>query len=83
VPSDEQIPEGTQDDHKGPSHLAGILRARAIGQESELLRSLFLFPSPPQKKVKERVAALARPRQSGNTLFYSGVGGLAANQSDF
>ena len=29
----------------------------------------FLFPSPPQKRVQERVAALARPRQSGNTLF--------------
>ena len=28
----------------------------------------FLFPSPPQKGVKERVAALARERQSGNTL---------------
>jgi len=30
----------------------------------------FLFPSPPQKRVKERVAAVARPRHSGNTLFY-------------
>ncbi len=29
----------------------------------------FLFPSPPQKRVKERVAAVARPRHSGNTLF--------------
>ena len=28
----------------------------------------FLFPSPPQKRVQERVAALALPRQSGNTL---------------
>ena len=29
----------------------------------------FLFPSPPQKGVKERVAAWARSRPSGNTLF--------------
>ena len=34
-----------------------------------LSKVFFLFPSPPQKRVKERVAALARERQSGNTLF--------------
>src|SRR6266566_188626 len=29
----------------------------------------FLFPSPPQKRVQERVAGCARPRPTGNTLF--------------
>jgi len=29
-----------------------------------------LFPSPPQKRVKERVAGWARSRPTGNTLFY-------------
>src|SRR5260221_14377685 len=28
----------------------------------------FLFPSPPQKRVQERGAAVARPRHSGTTL---------------
>src|SRR5258708_38361920 len=42
----------------------------------------FLFPSPPQKRGKERVAALARPRQSGNTLLIHLGWGLYANQSD-
>ena len=41
----------------------------------------FLFPSPPQKRVKERVAALALPRQSGNTLFYN-LGWGACCQSE-
>jgi len=37
----------------------------------------FLFPSPPQKRVQERGAALARERQSGTTLFINlGWGGL-------
>jgi len=43
----------------------------------------FLFPSPPQKRVKERGAALARERQSGTTLLIHLGWGLAANQSDF
>src|SRR6266566_106232 len=34
-----------------------------------LLRRLFPLPLPPQKRVKERVAAVALPRHSGNTLF--------------
>ena len=42
----------------------------------------FLFPSPPQKGVKERGAALARERQSGTTLLIHLGWGLAANQSD-
>src|SRR5258708_39542724 len=29
----------------------------------------FLFPSPPQKRVKERGTAVALPRHSGTTLF--------------
>ena len=43
----------------------------------------FLFPSPPQKKIKERVAAVARERQSGNMLLIHLEWGLATNQSDF
>src|SRR6266478_6030226 len=44
----------------------------------------FLFPSPPQKRGKERVAGWARERQSGHTLLiHLGWGGLAAKQSDF
>jgi len=41
----------------------------------------FLFPSPPQKRVQERVAALARERQSGNTLFIT-LGWGACCQSE-
>ncbi len=42
-----------------------------------LLKSFFLFPSPPQKRGKERVAGVARSRHTGNTLFMNlGVGGL-------
>src|SRR5260370_1385197 len=40
-------------------------------------------PSPPQKRVKECVAGLALPRQTGNTLFMNLGGGLAAKQSNF
>ena len=29
----------------------------------------FLFPSPPQKRVKERGAGVARERHTGTTLF--------------
>jgi hypothetical protein len=42
----------------------------------------FLFPSPPQKRVKERVAGVARSRHTGNTLFMNLGWGLAAKQSD-
>ena len=39
--------------------------------------------SPPRpKKSKERVAGVARPRHTGNTLFNNLGGGFAANQSD-
>jgi hypothetical protein len=39
--------------------------------------SLFPLPLPAPKKRKERVAAVARPRRTGNTLFTNlGWGGL-------
>src|SRR5260221_5856631 len=46
-----------------------------------LSKVFFLFPSPPQKRVKERVAALARERQSGNTLLLN-LGWGACCQSE-
>jgi len=57
-----------------------LKRAKAIQGFSKVF---FLFPSPPQKRVKERVAAVALPRHSGNTLFIHLGWGLATNQSDF
>src|SRR5258708_32799662 len=36
----------------------------------------------PHPRVKERVAALARSRQSGNTLFYSFLGGGGEEEKD-
>ncbi len=42
----------------------------------------FLFPSPPQKRRKERGAGWALPRPTGTTLFITLGWGLAANQSD-
>jgi len=54
-----------------------------LGQEYQgFSKVFFLFPSPPQKRVKERGAGLARPRQTGTTLFTNLWWGLAANQSD-
>ncbi len=40
---------------------------RIIGQGFSNV--FFLFPSPPQKRVKERGAGVARPRHAGTTLF--------------
>jgi len=42
-----------------------------------------LFPSPPQKRGKERGAAVARERHSGTTLLIHPGWGPAANQSNF
>ncbi len=50
--------------------------------EQDFSNVFFLFPSPPQKRVKERVAGFARGRKTGNTLFINLGWGLAANQSD-
>jgi len=42
-----------------------------------------LAASPPPQINKERVAALALPRQSGNTLFYSFLGWGGEEEKDF
>src|SRR5258708_24802310 len=49
-----------------------------------LANVFFPFPSPAEKRVKERVGALARERQSGNTLLiHLGWGGLLPIRATF
>ncbi len=44
----------------------------------------FLFPSPPQKRGKERGAGWALPRPTGTTLFITlGWGGLLPSRATF
>src|SRR5258708_35269406 len=54
---------------------------RYAGIAPTVSKVFFLFPSPPQKRVKERVAAVALPRHSGNTLFIT-LGWGACCQSE-
>ncbi len=47
-------------------------------------KSFSSSPPRPKKRVKERVAAVARPRHSGNTLFINlGVGGSLPIRTTF
>src|SRR5258708_10105203 len=57
---------------------------RYAGIAPTVSKVFFLFPSPPQKRVKERVAAVARVRHSGNTLLINlGLGGLLLSRATF
>src|SRR5258707_11546685 len=53
-----------------PSPLQAAKRefATALVMRQGFSNVFFLFPSPPQKRVKERVAGWALPRPTGNTL---------------
>src|SRR6266699_4947619 len=58
------------------------ISCRACTQSSQDFANVFfLFPSPPQKRGKERVAGWARERPTGNTLF-NNLGWGACCQSE-
>src|SRR5438132_7174645 len=61
------------------------ISCRACTQSSQDFSNLFfLFPSPPHKRGKERVAGWALPRPTGNTLFTNlGWGGLLPIRATF